>query len=65
VLPPIAGLSRAGPVPAHLTSEVDCSWVVGLVVSGLGYWILSRSLDRSAEQAAIEASDRQLEALAK
>jgi hypothetical protein len=34
-------------------------------VSGLGYWILSRSLDRSAGQAAIEASDRQLEALTK
>ncbi len=65
VLPPIAGLSYTGPVPAHLTNGVDYSWVVGLVVSGLGYWILSRSLDRSAEQAAIEASDRQLEALTK
>jgi hypothetical protein len=34
-------------------------------VSGLGYWNLSRSLGRPAEQAAIEASDRQLEALTK
>jgi hypothetical protein len=32
-------------------------------VSGLVYWVLSRSLDRSAERAAIEASDRQMEAL--
>jgi NCS1 family nucleobase:cation symporter-1 len=63
VLFPIAGFSYTGPVPAHLTNGVDYSWIVGLVVSGLVYWALSRSLDRSAEQAAIEASDRQLEAL--
>jgi len=63
VLFPIAGFSYTGPIPAHLTSGVDYSWIVGLVVSGLVYWVLSRSLDRSAERAAIEASDRQLEAI--
>jgi cytosine/uracil/thiamine/allantoin permease len=50
-------------VPAHLTDGVDYSWLVGLVVSGLVYWVLSRSLDLTAERAAIEASDHELEAL--
>jgi hypothetical protein len=36
---------------------------VGLVVSGLVYLLLSRSLDLSAEQSAIEASERQLTAI--
>jgi NCS1 family nucleobase:cation symporter-1 len=37
--------------------------LVGLVVSGLVYWALSRSLDLAAERAVIEASDHELEAL--
>jgi len=60
VLPPIAGLSYTGPVPAHLTHGVDYSWVAGLVVSGVLYLVLSRSLDTSAERAAIETSEREL-----
>ena len=59
----IAGFSYTGPVPAHLTNGVDYSWLIGLVVSGLVYWALSRSLDLTAERAAIEASDHELEAL--
>ena len=47
VLPPIAGLSYTGYFPAHLTNGVDYSWLVGLVVSGLVYLVLSRSLDLS------------------
>ena len=43
VLPPIAGLSYTGYFPAHLTNGVDYSWLVGLVVSGLVYLLLSRS----------------------
>jgi hypothetical protein len=39
--------------------------MVGLVVSGLVYWAFSRSLDLTREQAAIEASDRELEELAR
>jgi nucleobase:cation symporter-1, NCS1 family len=50
-------------VPAHLTNMVDYSWVVGLIVSGLVYLLLSRSLDRAAEQAAIEASNLELAAI--
>ena len=64
VLPPIAGFSYTGPFPAHVANGVDYSWLIGLVVSGVVYRALSRSLDLTAEQAAIEASDRQLEALA-
>jgi len=62
-LPPIAGFSYTGPFPAHVGHGVDYSWLVGLVVSGVVYWAFSRSLDRTAEQAAIEASDRELEAM--
>ena len=54
VLPPIAGLSYTGWIPNHVTNGVDYSWLVGLLVSGLVYLFLSRSLDRSAERAAIE-----------
>ena len=60
VLPPIAGLSYTGYFPSHVTNGVDYSWLVGLAVSGLVYLLLSRSLDVSAEQSAIEASERAL-----
>jgi nucleobase:cation symporter-1, NCS1 family len=63
VLPPIAGFSYTGPFPAHVSNGVDYSWLIGLVVSGLVYWVLSRSLDLTREQAAIEASDRELQEL--
>jgi nucleobase:cation symporter-1, NCS1 family len=42
---------------------VDYSWVVGLLVSGLVYLVLSRSLDLKAEQAAIKASERELQTI--
>jgi nucleobase:cation symporter-1, NCS1 family len=63
VLPPIAGFSYTGWFPNHVTNGVDYSWLVGLVVSGLVYWVLSRSPDLTAEQTAIEASERQLRAI--
>ena len=63
VLPPIAGLSYTGYFPAHLTSSVDYSWLVGLVVSGLVYLVLSRSLDLAAERTAIDVSERELQAI--
>ena len=63
VLPPIAGFSYTGWFPGHVTGGVDYSWLVGLAVSGLVYWLVSRSLDTSAEQAAIAASERQLQAI--
>src|SRR6266851_5112118 len=63
VIYPIGSFSYTGPVPAHLTNMVDYSWAVGLIVSGLLYLLLCRSLDRATEQAAIEASDRELAAI--
>jgi nucleobase:cation symporter-1, NCS1 family len=63
VLPSIGGFSYTGPVPAHLTGGVDYSWIVGLVVSGLVYFVLSLNLNKAAEAAAIEASDRELQAI--
>ncbi len=49
----------SGPL-ARAIGGVDISFVIGLVVSGVVYWVLSRSLDFSSEKAAIEASDREL-----
>lgn len=63
VLPPIAGLSYTGYFPGHLTNGVDYAWLVGLAVCGLLYLLLSRSLDVAAEQSAIDASERQLQAI--
>ncbi len=63
VILPIGSFSYTGPVPAHLTNGVDYSWAVGLLVSGVLYLALSRSLDLASEQAAIEASERELRAI--
>jgi hypothetical protein len=63
VLPPIAGLSYTGYFPAHVTNGVDYSWLVGLAVSGLVYLLLSRSLNLAAERSAIDASERELQAI--
>ena len=63
VLPPIAGFSYTGWFPNHVTNGVDYSWVVGLLVSCLVYLVLSRSLDLAAEQEAIKASERELQAI--
>jgi nucleobase:cation symporter-1, NCS1 family len=60
VLPPIFGLSYTGWIPDHVTNGVDYSRVVGLLVSGLVYLVLSRSLDLASEQEAIKASEREL-----
>ena len=46
-----------------MTNGVDYAWLVGLVVAGLVYFLLSRSLDLGAEQSAIEASERELQAI--
>ena len=65
VLPPIAGFSYTGFFPNHVTNGVDYSWVVGLLVAGLVYLVLSRSLDLKSEQAAIAASERELQTIDK
>jgi nucleobase:cation symporter-1, NCS1 family len=63
VLPKVGNFQYTGYFPGHLLNSIDYSWVVGLLVSGLLYLLLSRSLDRTAEQAAIEASNRELAAI--
>jgi nucleobase:cation symporter-1, NCS1 family len=50
-----------GPV-ARALGGVDIGWVVGLVVSGLGYKLIAPSVEHEA--AAIAASNRELEGLA-
>ena len=59
VLPGIAGFTYTGPLAKQISS-VDISWIVGLAVAGISYWLLSRSLDLREEAPAIEASDEQL-----
>ncbi|MDR2986995.1 MAG: cytosine permease, partial [Nocardiopsaceae bacterium] len=63
VIYPIGSFSYTGIVPSRVTNMVDYSWAVGLLVSGLLYLLLCRSLDRSSEQAAIDASERELQAI--
>ncbi len=41
---------------------VDISWMLGLLVGGLVYWALTRSLDVTSEASAIEASEATLRA---
>jgi purine-cytosine permease-like protein len=59
VLPSLAGFTYTGPIAKQL-SDVDISWLVGLAVSGLVYWVLSRTIDVGAEQAAVAESEREL-----
>ncbi len=61
VLPGIGGFTYTGPVAKQI-SGVDISWLVGLAVSGISYWLLSRSLNLREEESAIEISDEQLAA---
>jgi nucleobase:cation symporter-1, NCS1 family len=51
-----------GPLAQDLNS-VDISWIVGAVVTGVVYLLLTRNLDTSAEQAAIARSDAGLESM--
>lgn len=50
-----------GPISRHL-GGVDISFVVGLLVSGIVYLLLSRSIDTDAEQRAIDRSEATLTA---
>jgi len=43
---------------------VDVGWLVGLLVSGLIYWMMARSLPLAAESEAVRESDRALGRLA-
>ncbi len=63
VLPTIGGFSYTGWFPQHVTNGVDFAWLVGLIVSGVVYALLSRSLDTAAEQSAIGVSEGALSAI--
>lgn len=45
---------------ARALGGVDVGWLVGLIVAGGSYWILSRSLDIAAEIESIQASEAAL-----
>ncbi len=65
ILPfPIGNFTYAGWAARHWTSLVDYSWLIGLVVAGGVYFILSRGLNTAVEQSAIAESDQELERLA-
>jgi purine-cytosine permease-like protein len=59
VVPDINGHSFTGPIAKEI-SNVDIAWLVGLVVSGLLYLALTRSMDVREEARAIASSDAQL-----
>ncbi|GIF08221.1 purine-cytosine permease family protein [Actinoplanes siamensis] len=62
VLPQLGSWSYTGPL-AERMGGVDIAWLVGLLVTGVVYLLLSRSLDLANEQTAEAASDRELGAM--
>ena len=48
---------------ARALGGVDIGWLIGLIVSGGTYWLLSRTLDVHAEEAAIRVSEETLRAV--
>ena len=59
VLPSLGGVSFTGPAAAAL-GGVDIAWLVGLVVTAVAYWALTRSLDLGAERQVERASEQAL-----
>lgn len=49
-----------GPL-AQLLGGIDVSWLAGLVVAALTYYLFSRSLDPARERSAVDHSDAQLD----
>ncbi|WP_205863132.1 cytosine permease [Planosporangium thailandense] len=60
VLPQLGHWSYTGPL-AKALGGVDIAWLAGLVVTGIAYWLFSRSIDVTAEHNAEVASDRALD----
>jgi nucleobase:cation symporter-1, NCS1 family len=60
---PIGSWSYAGWASRKFLDMVDYSWVVGLIVSGLAYFVLSKSVNHDAELQAINESDAELNQL--
>ncbi len=63
VLPDLGGWSYTG-FMAKALDGVDIAWIVGLIVSGGVYWLLTRSLDVESEKRAEATSRRELVAVA-
>src|SRR3954449_10465845 len=63
VLPDLGGWSYTG-FMAKALNDVDIAWIVGLIVSGGVYWLLTRSLDVESERRAEAISERELVAVA-
>jgi NCS1 family nucleobase:cation symporter-1 len=63
VLPDLGGWSYTG-FMAKALDGVDIAWIVGLIVSGGVYWVLTRSLDVESEKQAEATSRRELVAVA-
>lgn len=59
---PFAKLSFYTSPMAEMWDGIDTAWIVGLLVGGVLYYVLSRSMDLEAEQAAIELSELELRA---
>jgi nucleobase:cation symporter-1, NCS1 family len=57
---PFAKLSFYSSPVADALGGVDTAWIVGLLVGGVLYFVLSRTLDLNAERSAIELSEREL-----
>jgi len=62
VLPDLGGWSYTG-FMAKALNDVDIAWIVGLIVSGGVYWLLTRSLDVESERRAEAISQRELVAV--
>jgi nucleobase:cation symporter-1, NCS1 family len=60
VIYPIGSLTYTGWGAKHLLASVDLAWLVGLIVSGIAFYALTRSIDREAETAAIVKSEQEL-----
>ena len=45
----------------NILQGIDVAWLVGLIVSGTTYYLLSRSLNVDAEMAEVRASEQKLE----
>lgn len=55
LVPPIFDWNFTGPVATAL-GGIDIAWAVGLAVSAVAYLLLTRNLDKAAEETAIAAS---------
>ena len=64
VILPIGKFQYTGWIAGHLLEKTDLAWIVGLIVSGVAFLLLSKSRNAQAEDAAVAASDRELGQLA-